>query len=182
MWRGLSSQKPACGFPAQASSVMDSQNCQGFHPAIRNIQPWASQREAPFDLLELLPCDLTSLASGTEHSTPTSLAGAMQAVKRSEVPTHTEVGVVPLQYLVDLRRLLRQAAMANDRHHLGQPRKTTCHPSLLGLSTDLEISGSVACAVMGEAQEVDGLQLAPMPFAVARGKAPELNQLGFARL
>ena len=72
--------------------------------------------------------------------------------------------------------------MANDCHHFGQPRKTTCHPSLLGLSTDLKISGSVACAVMGKAQEGDGLQLAPMPFAVARGKAPELNQLGLALL
>ena len=97
MWRGPSSQKPACGFPAQASSVMDSQNCQGFHPAIRNVQPWLSQREALFDRLKLLPCDLTSLASGTEHSAPTSLAGSMEAMKRSEIATHTEVGVVPLQ-------------------------------------------------------------------------------------
>ncbi len=103
-------------------------------------------------------------------------------MKRSEIPTHTEVGVVPLQYLVDLRRLLRQAAMANDCHHFGQPRKRACHPSLLGLSTDLKIADSVASAVVGKAQEGDGLQLAPMPFAVARGEAPELNQLGLVRV
>ena len=157
MWRGPSSQKPACRFPAQASSVMDSQNCQGFHPAIRNIQPWSSQREAPFDLLELLPCDLTSLAPGTEHSTPTSLAGAMQAVKRSEISSHTEVGVVPLQYLIDLGRLLRQAPMTNNRHHFSQPCKTTCEPSLVGLATDHEIAGPVASAVVGKAQKGNGL-------------------------
>jgi len=76
-WRSPSSQKPACGFPAQASSVMDSQNCQGFHPTVRNVQPWLPQREALFDFAELLPCDVTSLTSGTEHPAPASFAGSM---------------------------------------------------------------------------------------------------------
>ena len=161
---------------------MDSQNGQGFHPAVRNVQPWSSQREGLLYLPELLPCDGTSLASAAEHSAPTSLAGAMEAVKCAEIPTHTEVGIVPLQYLIDLRRLLRQASMANDRHHLGQLRETACKPSLVGLTADHEVSRSVASAVVGKAQEADGLQLAPVPLAVARGKAPELDQLGLARL
>jgi hypothetical protein len=84
--------------------------------------------------------------------------------------------------LINLGRLFRQAAMANDCHHFGQPRKRACHPSLLGLSTDNEVAGSVASAVVGKAQEGDGRQLAPMPFAVARGEAPELNQLGLVRV
>ena len=81
----------------------------------------------------------------------------MQAVKRAKISSHTEVGIMPLQYLIDLRGLLRQAAMANDRHHLGQPCKTTCEPSLVGLATDNEIACSVASAVVSKAQKGNGL-------------------------
>ena len=72
-----SSQKPACGFPAQASSIIDSQHCQGFHPTVWDIQPWSAQREGFYDLLERLPGDVTSLAAAGEHPTPTSLASSM---------------------------------------------------------------------------------------------------------
>ena len=76
---------------------MGSQDRQGFHPTVRDVQPWSSQGEARLDFLELLPCDLTSLTAATQHPTPTSLAGAMQAVERPEISSHPIVGIMPLQ-------------------------------------------------------------------------------------
>ena len=89
---------------------------------------------------------------------------------------------MPLQYSIDLHRLLRQASMTNDRHHSGQLRETARIPRLVGLAADHEVPRSVAGTEVGEAQKGDCLKLAPVTFAVTCGKAPELDHLGLAGL
>lgn len=75
------SQKPACRFPARASSAVDSQYGEGLHPCKRDVQPRTPQRKRFLNLLKFLPNYAAPLAATGKHLTPVALCKAVDPME-----------------------------------------------------------------------------------------------------
>src|SRR5512135_3677789 len=77
----LPSQKPACRFPARASSAVDSQYGEGLHLCKRYIQPRTPQWKRFPDLVKCLPDYVAPLTAAGEHLTPIALCKTIDPVE-----------------------------------------------------------------------------------------------------
>src|SRR6266851_1441932 len=162
----------ACGFPARRSSELGAQLGIGRQPCIgdRALRPY--QGKALFELLELLPDHCAVLTSSTEGLPPELLGASGDAQETLDISRYAVIVVVAAPGRMEGVLLFGHGSV---EHVSDTPLDGLCRSleaRALSPPFPLEVSLPIACAVVREAQEAQGLWASlPLLGGVSLGTA-----------
>ena len=169
------SQKPACGFPAQASSARLSPN--GIHGDQRTrTWEWRARGVAP----EAFPREAASLAAVIEPFEQEFVDCPFKAIESATVVSHPKVVEVtahlPRHRLPEVGEFARMAFLTKP---LGEVSQGAAQPFLRGLALDPHEPVTTPAPVVGEAEEVYRRQTVPRPESLPRPLFAKGEEMGF---
>jgi hypothetical protein len=119
----------------------------------------------------------TFTASATQHLVPVSFNRPVHALQATKISRYTIVGIVPAKHSIKIDRLLLDRQVPRPSHQVTKVVQASMEPSFLGSETHLEIALSVARAIEGKTQKIDGLWAFPPSFAgMILGKTTEFDK------
>jgi len=131
---------------------------------------------------ERIPCHVALLTAAAQHAAPIPEDGSIHLAQAKRIAGHANVGVVPLEALVNPTRLVLDTLVKNLAHQALQVLERPLEPGLLGFPSDRKGTVPVPRTVMRKPQEIEGLRLsAALVLGLAVRPWPKGNQAGLRR-